>query len=303
MYQSTENESQPHLNPTTFESDTLGKSIQLQADLQLSCVNLNPHRSLPVDFDRKEPFIEFGCLLSGNLHGTCYVDNGKELYFKGSSRQTWCSYNTQAKGTIEYLPGCPIQGVIFYITGRLVKDIISNGTIPTRALSNNHISPDNNTSDLTPSVQHVVNQVMSTQALTCSSTRLILTSKAYELLALLSTQNNPLEHAEDIRLSGVKRACKLIDSQLAEPPSLADIARKSGLCVTTLTEEFRRQFGTTVFGYVRQQRMAQAKRLITQQDKSASEAAWEVGYSSLSSFHRAFQAQYGVTPGSYCKKA
>jgi AraC-like DNA-binding protein len=93
---------------------------------------------------------------------------------------------------------------------------------------------------------------------------------------------------------GVEKAREILEQNLAAPPSLADIARKSGVCVTCLTEKFRKQFGTTVFGYLRQRRLEQAKELMTRHGLSASEAAWEVGYSSLSSFHRAFMAKYGA---------
>ncbi|MCG8552998.1 MAG: AraC family transcriptional regulator, partial [Desulfobacterales bacterium] len=92
------------------------------------------------------------------------------------------------------------------------------------------------------------------------------------------------------------------DNNLASPPSLDLLARKSGLCVTYLTETFKKTFGTTVFGYVRQQRLSRAKELIAVHGMDASHAAWEVGYSSVSSFHRAFLAEYGTTPGSYRRR-
>lgn len=106
-------------------------------------------------------------------------------------------------------------------------------------------------------------------------------------------------------MDALKRGCtitcarKILDNNLASPPCLEVLARKSGLCATYLTEGFKKTFGKTVFGYIRQQRLLRARELIAVHGMSASNAAWEIGYSSLSSFHRAFLAEYGTTPGSY----
>lgn len=64
---------------------------------------------------------------------------------------------------------------------------------------------------------------------------------------------------------------------------------------------FRLLFNNSVFGLLREERLEKAQILMEKQEKRACKAAWEVGYSSLSSFHRAFSKKYGVNPGYYSK--
>jgi AraC-like DNA-binding protein len=58
---------------------------------------------------------------------------------------------------------------------------------------------------------------------------------------------------------------------------------------------FRELTGTTVHSYVTQKRLLAASELI-RTGASASEAAQRCGFGDYSAFHRAFKAQFGVTP-------
>jgi AraC-like DNA-binding protein len=291
------------LSETVF--DQWGQFLTIHPGLQLRCMELTEPHHVAVDFQRNEAFLEFGCMLSGRLCGCARLGNGRTQYFEGGAGQTWCAYQTKAYGTIEYLSGQTICVMLFLISGPLLKHLplFQPGRA---ALSARHSDGDSfsTTGKLTPAVRPIVQQIMRINKGADTSNHLLLMSKAYELLFHLSTASN--EDRENIhdqeKRQAVKRAQDILNRNLTSPPTLADLARQSGLCVTNLTREFRKQFGTTVFGYLRRQRLARAKELITLHDMSASEAAWEVGYSSLSSFHRAFFARYGATPGSYGRK-
>ncbi len=133
--------------------------------------------------------------------------------------------------------------------------------------------------------------------------RLYLTSKSYELLFHL---RHSLTSKHKISLSAsrtriIERAVTMIQNNLDASLSLEQVAREAGICATGLNAGFKEAFGTTVFGYIRQQRLARAKELMEYQGRTVSEAAWESGYQSLSSFHRAFYAQYGLSPGAFSK--
>ena len=55
-------------------------------------------------------------------------------------------------------------------------------------------------------------------------------------------------------------------------------------------------FGTTIFGHLHTQRMEQARRFLQEGKMNVTEVAYEVGYSSLSQFARAFKKQFGAKP-------
>ncbi len=91
------------------------------------------------------------------------------------------------------------------------------------------------------------------------------------------------------------RARDRLDETLDAPPSLAQLARDVGVNDFKLKRDFKRAFGMTVFGYVRDQRLRQAASHLTQ-GLSVQAAAMEVGYACPSRFSQAFRRQFGVSP-------
>ena len=293
----------PHGYPVLGKEDAgQWHCIPLQQGLQVQTMDINLSQNLPLMFNRKEPHMEFGCLFSGKLQGNLKIDNSKEQYFSNDTSQLWCSLCSKAEGCVEYLSGSPLYSVSFILHGALLKNILSaKGIFSESLVPNNTPQKFNILGAITPEVKHTAGQIAKALNPSEPSQHLFLISKAYELLFQIFMDKESQDALVDIRERryAVIRARKILDNNLASPPSLEVLARKSGLCVTYLTEAFKKTFGTTVFGYVRQQRLSHAKELITVHGLSASDAAWEVGYSSLSSFHRAFRLAYGTTPGSY----
>lgn len=303
-----ENESRHHHEatpPPLWNHDELTTHIPLQPGLHLHCLDIAVPRETAVEFKHDQALLEFGCLLSGRIRSHSRLSDGRKHYVEGVAGMTWCSFLSEVRGSIEYLPGQPVRVLVFLAHGTLLKNLLSfTGQDSAISMRGTDKPPFNTTGSLTPDVREIVRQVMGTVGAEGIVAKLFLISKAYELLSILSSPpgREPADTEESLYALGVEKAREILEQNLAAPPSLADIARKSGVCVTCLTEKFRKQFGTTVFGYLRQRRLEQAKELMTRHGLSASEAAWEVGYSSLSSFHRAFMAKYGATPGAYSRK-
>lgn len=94
----------------------------------------------------------------------------------------------------------------------------------------------------------------------------------------------------------IKKAKTIIISNLAEAPSLNDLAKMVGLNVKALKEGFKTLYGKPVITYLFHYRMEEAKRLLESGVNNVSEIAPLVGYSSSSHFITAFKRKYGVTP-------
>ncbi|QZZ21393.1 helix-turn-helix transcriptional regulator [Leptothermofonsia sichuanensis E412] len=136
--------------------------------------------------------------------------------------------------------------------------------------------------------------------------RLFLESKVWELMALILEQE--LEYQQEKPLVAklkpddvdrLHQAKAILQQNLDQPPSLAQLARQVGLNECTLKQGFRRVFDTTVFGYVRQCRMERARLLLMQGQMSVHEAAQAVGYASQSRFANAFRKAFGVNPKTF----
>lgn len=87
----------------------------------------------------------------------------------------------------------------------------------------------------------------------------------------------------------------LLDN-IEDPPSLSELSKEIGLNTTKLKKEFKAIFGVPVFKYLQNERLTSAHTLISEGQASVQEAAWQVGYDSLSSFSNAFAKKFGYRP-------
>ena len=127
-------------------------------------------------------------------------------------------------------------------------------------------------------------------------------SKVLELIILrLDQQFTPGRSISHILMKRdveiINNIRRILDKKFENPPSLNEIARENGINTTKLKEGFKSLFGKTIFSYIRSRRMDSAFGLIYKGECTVSEAANRVGYRSVSAFTRAFEGEYGVSPG------
>jgi AraC family transcriptional activator of pyochelin receptor len=130
--------------------------------------------------------------------------------------------------------------------------------------------------------------------------RLYLSGKALELAALALNEIVGKPPLRQPRLPArtreqVRAARDLLVAAMQEPPSLAELARVTGLNPTKLTSAFRAEFGTSVFGYLQEQRLQRAHALIMEGEASVAEAAFRVGYTPAH-FSSLFRKRFGLPP-------
>jgi AraC-like DNA-binding protein len=97
----------------------------------------------------------------------------------------------------------------------------------------------------------------------------------------------------------VEQVVFLLKQNPAAPPSLEELGRKIGCSHFYLSRIFSAQTGKTITQYLRQLRMERAAELLKSGEYNVTEAALEVGYSSLSHFSAAFHETFGCCPGLY----
>jgi AraC-like DNA-binding protein len=91
----------------------------------------------------------------------------------------------------------------------------------------------------------------------------------------------------------------LLEQNLSEPLSLEELGKKIGCSHFYLCRIFSAQTGRTITQYLRRLRMEKAAELLRSGECNVTEAALEVGYSSLSHFSQAFHETFGCCPGLY----
>jgi AraC-like DNA-binding protein len=134
--------------------------------------------------------------------------------------------------------------------------------------------------------------------------RLWYQAKALEVAATLLYQPLPgeglfCERYKRLSRERVERVVMLLKENLAEPLSLEEMGRRVGCSHFHLSRLFTREVGKTIFAYLRDLRMERAAELLRGGKMNVTEAATEVGYSSLSHFTVAFRETFACCPGLY----
>jgi AraC-like DNA-binding protein len=96
----------------------------------------------------------------------------------------------------------------------------------------------------------------------------------------------------------IANARQRLSDELAEPPSLAELAAQAGVSRFQLLRRFARVHGCTPHAWLTQQRSERARSLITG-GASLSEAAAACGFADQAHMTRLFTRQFGFTPGAW----
>jgi transcriptional regulator GlxA family with amidase domain len=94
-------------------------------------------------------------------------------------------------------------------------------------------------------------------------------------------------------------AVEVMEDNIEQPPSIAEIARKVGTTTRALELAFRGHAGTTPARYFVQLRLDQARRLLADTNLPVGAIAQATGFSSQSHFTRRFRGRYGATPRAF----
>ncbi len=94
----------------------------------------------------------------------------------------------------------------------------------------------------------------------------------------------------------VERTTAILRTHLAEPPDIEALGAQVGCSPFYLSRLFSKEMGMTIPQYLRQVRVERAAELLLGGRHNVTEAAMEVGYSSLSHFSKAFCTTIGCCP-------
>ncbi len=172
------------------------------------------------------------------------------------------------------------------------------------------LSPENSTKkyydngNINPSMAVVLSQILSSN-IHESMKALYLKGKVYELLSLYFNKNEdtdieqcPFLIDED-NVRKIRLAKEIILKNMSEPPSLQELSEEIGLSLNKLKEGFKQLYGDTVFGYLLDHKMEEARRMLASTNYNVNEVGLRIGYSTSSHFIAAFKKKYGTTPKKY----
>ena len=97
----------------------------------------------------------------------------------------------------------------------------------------------------------------------------------------------------------VNGAVARITDRIDRPPRVGELAEELGVTPEYLSACFKKTMGVTVSAFIREQRIERAKRLLRYSDRSLSDIAAYLSFSSQSHFQNTFRAVTGMTPREY----
>ena len=152
---------------------------------------------------------------------------------------------------------------------------------------------------MTPDMQYAVEKIFNNQY-TGTTRMMFLKSQLTELLshffALISDTDNNNGDIKKQDREKLYYAKEILEKNMATPPSLDELSKLIGLNSYKLKKNFKELFGMPVFKYLHNERLDKAHDLLSNSDMGIQEAAWSVGYESLSSFSSAFLKKFGFRP-------
>lgn len=116
---------------------------------------------------------------------------------------------------------------------------------------------------------------------------------------LSALSNQLLVQGEKSESPAMTRAREFIAENYAEELTLGAVAQKVNMSAFYFCKSFRKSTGLTFTDYLARVRVEKIKGLLLDPHKRVSEAAYEVGFQSLSQFNRVFHRVTGESPTAY----
>lgn len=300
-------ETRLHLSPSAGEGTVLTTRIKQGLELSIMDYRLDRPILLTVDDDMRETYRKtygLGFLASGDTR--TWIQDTKDPV-QGGSGENGLLYMPSASSSSE-AAGQKL-GITICISADLFRGI-AQGEFDRLADSMTKTSGDRKAPYFdrgrnTAAMKRALHQILNCpyQGVT---KRIYLESRVLELIVYkleqMTAQGGVLNKA--VKSDDIDRVChakEILTRDLESPPTLYELADSVGLSHAKLNRCFREVYGTTVFGFLRQARLEQARFLLEEKQINVTEAALSVGYSSLSSFIQAFSDQFGIKP-SLCFK-
>ncbi len=286
------------------------KSVNIREGISFQVLDVMFHQETLVDMESTHPQVGFAFFLEGETVAHIHEINDKDKgpYAAHFKKHTVAVYaNCYSKGPQQYFAKRKVRAVYIHFNYETFGELLSapDVVVPSglqEALSDNtksylQISPIGK-SMLATCFELVDNPFRG------KSREFFTEAKVFELIAKqldilakreLAQQQNPLVLTESEK-ERIADGFRILEQQMANPPSLLELAKTVGLSVYRLKVGLKIQYGDTPYKLLLEMRMQRARLLLERGELSVQQVAAEVGYMSLGSFSNSFTEHFGLRP-------
>lgn len=249
-----------------------------------------------------EPVIAVAFYGSGNVDLTVkYGKNEKGFHYtKGLALSFYADTKVEFAHTVS--PEKPLQCIVIATSLRSLDKLPNQEGEIFANLLNELVNPSDHYVEgprffMTPEMEIIINAVFNmkyqgkTKMMFFRSQMTALISHFFGELANLQTEKINTSEREKLY-----KAKDILLENIDNPPSLNELSKLIGLNSFSLKKNFKELFGVPVFKYLQNERLSTAHDFIKSHEATVQEAAWHVGYDSLSSFSNAFEKKFGYRP-------
>lgn len=288
------------------------QEIPLRPGLLLGTAELTAGEGLSVRHECTIPRIDFGFVLCGKF--TSRFDGLRSgcLKLKSCAGMGGIKYSESCRATITVPANTHVRILHVHITPNLFRTLLQNELeiLPKEllsALEGKTAKPFLQRGAFHFGIQECVHHALH-GACRGMPRRVFLEGKALELIALQLSWLNARKGGSGRPASlntrernAVQAARELLVADIASQPGLVELSRRVGLNLQKLQSGFQQQFGSTIYGFLKEYRLQQARQLFDQGDMNVSEVAWHIGYTNISHFSAAYKRRFGILPKQYLK--
>jgi AraC-like DNA-binding protein len=275
---------------------------QLQEGFGLIIRDIKMLQPFSMHIYQDDPLFELGFCLQG---GISYQSN--QLSYHTKNKESNMSFLQEATIHLDQSAGDHIQTVGIYLTNSALQTYFYGIVQDYDSSAKDYFKKGQASFVQKPIDSHI--QLLLQQILQCPysgrTRRFYLESKSLELLTVYLDQYKNEKNRKDTfswnsyDIKQIGQAREWILHHLDQPITIRLICKTIGMNDFKLKKGFRELLGTTVFQFVREQRLAKAHQLLLSSDMNITEVALAVGYLNPSRFTAVFKARYGITPTQY----
>lgn len=249
-----------------------------------------------------EPVVAVAFYGSGNVDLSMDWKDKKQKYkgTKGLALSFYADAEVACVHTVA--PDKPLECIVVATALRKLNELPNHEGELFAEMLNELVYPSDNYVEgpsffMNPQMQEVVDSIFDneftgkTKMMFFRSQITVLLSHFFGQLAQSYQQKDLPEETQKLN-----KAKEILSANLDNPPSLTELAKSIGINTTKLKKDFKAVFGVPVFKYLQNERLSTAHNMIRLQQATVQEAAWHVGYDSLSSFSNAFTKKFGYRP-------
>ncbi|NJK51966.1 MAG: helix-turn-helix transcriptional regulator [Leptolyngbyaceae cyanobacterium SU_3_3] len=279
----------------------VGRSIQLRAGMELYIVNA----PLLCESSTREPEavydqVEFHFHIQGHHDNGLTQVGDREFCIQGSGvhpQHQWYAPEQQALEVELFLDAAVLRSMFADGQGELPQEFAA-------WLRSEDELRSAQVGKVTPELERVLWEIVRCpfQGL---QKRLYQEGKALEVLGLVVGMEQARQgRSQELRLpmgtrERVHYARELVLQHVHEPLSLGELARRSQLNESTLKRGFKQEFGMTVFDYLLDYRLEQARQMLERGTMQVTEVMMAVGLRNRSYFAEVFRRKFGQNPKQY----